>query len=343
MNLKNITREKIENCFTKQFNNKNGNKKNRNRKNKYFFLTEGENQKNQFKNNSENKKIKLIQRLMKNPIENDPFDGFAIKGKQYNIKELIDIVSFGDNKAKFEKNKMCKKPYPLLTCLSNRNFRNNTNKFITNILIKENKIISKEFHTIINKKNINKTYQNFRLKKFPIINKKTEYIIKTNEGKKENNLNFFDHYIRNTIITKNNYMNPYKTLMIKSHMENTSQEKSSLNKNSQNLDYSNNDNKKNESNINKYIDTNESVITLKKYFKNNLIKKNKLKTVNLTYHNTVSNNINIINKRNKRLNNLSSYSKNVEYMRNFDNIIKYISKQRVNKNLAKFNNQFNSI
>ena len=59
MNFKNIIREKIESSSTKQFNNKNGNKKNRNRKNKYFFLTEGENQKNQFKNNSENKKIKL--------------------------------------------------------------------------------------------------------------------------------------------------------------------------------------------------------------------------------------------------------------------------------------------
>jgi hypothetical protein len=330
MNLKTSNGIIIERNKSLPIDKRNHKKSNKNIRRKYFFLTQDKN----LKIKSENKKMKIIHNLMRMPTKKDPFDGFAIKSKKFNVNELIDKVSSKDNAVKYEKNKMCRKPYPLLTCLSNRNFRNNSNKFITDILKKHNKFLYKNFHTNVPNNN-NKTYQNFRLNKIPIINKKLE-----SSKIKENNINFFDHYIQNTIINKNNYKNRYNILFTQSQIENNKDKSFYVNQSI--IDY-NNESKKNDKS-DKNVSTIESDISFKKYLGNNIIRKRKTKTVNLTYHNATTNYLNIINKRKRKINNLSGYSKDFEYKKYFDSIIKYISKPTISKNLNLANNvDFNSI
>ena len=334
MNFKNSNGIIIERNKSIPSDNINHKKRNYNNKNDYFFLTQGKNRK--LKKKSENKKMKIVHRLMKmkKDNDNDPFDGFAIKSKKYNTIELIDKVSLKDNAVDYEKNKMCRKPYPLLTCLSNRNFRNNSNKFINDISVKKNKILSTNYNIMITSDN--NTLQNFRSNRFPIINQKIESC-----KIKENNINFFDNYIQNTIINKNNYKNKYNSFFTQSQIDNSKDKSCYVNQSI--IDFYN-ESKKNEytDHSDKYANTIVSENTFKKFLRNNIrnniIRKRKMKTVSLTYHNATTNYLNAINKRGKKLNNLSGCSKSFEYKKYFDSIVKYISKHSISKNLNLANN-----
>jgi hypothetical protein len=96
-------------------------------------------------------KIKYINDLITNAFKTDSFDGMALKRKKISIGELINQFDITNNNKpkKFEENKICKIPYPLINYLTNRKLENNSSNLLTKILTKENKILTKKQELII--------------------------------------------------------------------------------------------------------------------------------------------------------------------------------------------------
>ena len=92
----------------------------------------------QSKNNSINhkskEKIKLIKSILNEPSIKQPYDGLAVQMKKDTTEYLLKKSCEKEKKVIFEKNKLLKSNYPLITILSNRKVNNNTNKLIRQIL-----------------------------------------------------------------------------------------------------------------------------------------------------------------------------------------------------------------
>jgi len=314
-----------------------------------FFITGNKEEKNSRNKANENveKKIKLVKDIIDSSIDNDPFDGYVVQNRRYTTYELINKISSKDNSYYFEQNKLCKKPFPLLKFISSRKCKNNSNRLIANILYKERDILPKNQNNMLKYKLINKTQQNIIYKKFPVINNNKSHSVFNNiDNNKTNNLYFFEHYMNNN---NNKYIKTYqnnslsKNKRIKDYntrFKNIRKMENSFNNDTLfNISKNNND-----SNINNYMENNESKDKISNIkLKNNNIMKFPNKSISLESHNAISNNIGIINKRKFRINNLNNYSKNIQLFRPFDNIIKYISNQTINKNLTKFQGDFKLI
>lgn len=79
-------------------------------------------------------KIKLIKSILNEPIIKQPYDGLAVQMKKDTTEYLLKKSCEKEKKVIFEKNKLLKSNYPLITILSNRKVNNNTNKLIRQIL-----------------------------------------------------------------------------------------------------------------------------------------------------------------------------------------------------------------
>ena len=317
-----------------------------------FFITGNKEEKNTRNKINENydEKIKLVKDIIDSSFDNDVFDGYVVKNKRYTTVELINKISSKENSYSFEKNKLCKRPFPLLKFISSRKCKNNSNRLMANILLRERDILLKNQKNMIKHKFFNKTQQNMIYKKFPIINTKSHSISNNIDNNKANNLYFFEHYMNNS--NNNKYIKTYqnnsftKNKEIKDYnirFKNIRKIKNTFN-NGTVFNISKNNNDSNINNCDNLMENNQSkdIISNVK-LKNNNIAKFANKSISLESHNAISNNIEIINKRKFRINNLNNYSKNIQLFRPFDNIIKYISNQKVNKNLTKFKGDFKLI
>ena len=100
---------------------------------------------------SKKEKIKFIQNLVKNSMEKEPFDFLAVKRKTYSLGYLIRQFDIAEKSKSFEENNICKIPYPLLYCISNRKVGNNSSNLLAKILTSENKNLSKNQEIFIKK------------------------------------------------------------------------------------------------------------------------------------------------------------------------------------------------
>ena len=100
-------------------------------------------------NNKE--KLKYILKLLKNPIKKEPFDFLAVKRKKFTLGYLIRQFDKNENSSHFEENVMCKNPYPLLNCISNRKLGNNSTNFLAKILWQDKSKLTPRQANIIRK------------------------------------------------------------------------------------------------------------------------------------------------------------------------------------------------
>ena len=317
-----------------------------------FFITENKEEKNSRNKIKENydEKIKLVKHIIDSSIDNDAFDGYVVKNKRYTTVELINKINSKENSYSFEKNNLCKRPFPLLKFISSRKCKNNSNRLIANILLRERDILLENQKNMIKHKFINKTQQNLIYKKFPKINNKSYSIFNNIDNNKTNNLYFFEHYMNNS--NNNKYIKTYQNNSFTQHkgikdynirFKNIRKIKNSFN-NGALFNISKNNNDSNINNCDNYKESNQSKDIISDIkLKNNNITTLANKSISLESHNAISNNIEIINKRKFRINNLNNYSKNIQFFRPFDNIIKYISNQKINKSITKFKGDFKLI
>lgn len=85
-------------------------------------------------NHKSKEKIKLIKSILNEPSIIQPYDGLAVQMKKDTTEYLLKKSCEKEKKVIFEKNKLLKSNYPLITILSNRKVNNNTNKLIRQIL-----------------------------------------------------------------------------------------------------------------------------------------------------------------------------------------------------------------
>ena len=85
-------------------------------------------------NHKSKEKIKLIKSILNEPSIKQPYDGLAVQMKKDTTEYLLKKSCEKEKKVIFEKNKLLKSNYPLITILSNRKVNNNTNKLIRQIL-----------------------------------------------------------------------------------------------------------------------------------------------------------------------------------------------------------------
>jgi hypothetical protein len=85
-------------------------------------------------NNKSKEKIKIIKSILNEPPIKQPYDGLAVEMKKDTTEYLLKKSLEKEKKVIFEKNKLLKSNYPLITILSNRKVNNNTSKLIRQIL-----------------------------------------------------------------------------------------------------------------------------------------------------------------------------------------------------------------
>jgi len=132
-----------------------------------FFLT-------QF-HTKRNKKIHYnLKKKFKIPKETLIYDGYALTKKKFSYDKLIRKITEKENKECIEKNKLFKKPYPLIKFLSNRKMYNNTSNLLIELLNNDFSKLSKAQLNIIKYK---KNTSRFPFSKFQ---KKNDEFSKTN-------------------------------------------------------------------------------------------------------------------------------------------------------------------
>ena len=273
-------------------------------------------------------KINYINNIIKNSFQKDSFDFMALKRKKICIKELIHQFYDSDKSKKFEKNKIYRIPYPLLYCLTNRKVENNSSKFLTKILTRENNNLTKKQELTIKYSQISKIFNtdlsklvnDYEISKsktpknsrnnFPILNKYLKQKFTNIYFKNINGKNNFDKSINDSPI------------WIKIKIENKNKKW-----NSPNYVKIYNKNRKNKD----------------EDFKN-IIETPKNKTMNLFNHNNNMKNIKMIN---ERLNNyleeklMGKYTSKIDS--NINNIIKDVSHLKFNKNIMAFSDKIDAV
>ena len=167
---------------------------------------------------SKKEKIKYIKTIINNSsTPKEQYDCLAVKRKKYSLGYLIRQFDLIEQSKSFEENRICKSPYPLIYCISNRKVGNDSSNLLAKILTSENKQLSKKQENVIkyssyskmfntdisnliktkrskrnlSKKNHNNLSKNYSYKKFPFLNK---YIKSKVNNYKYGNLNRNDYY-----------------------------------------------------------------------------------------------------------------------------------------------------
>jgi len=275
-----------------------------------------------------NQKIKYINNLITNSIQKDNFDYMALKRKKFTLSELIHQFDVSDKSKKLEENKICKIPYPLLYCVTNRKVENNSANLLTKILTKENNVLSKKQELTIKYSQFSKIF-NTDISK--LIN--DENTNKTKTPKVQGNFTILNQYLKqkfNNIYFSNININKNKFV---SAMSNTPKwTKLNIKKNIRRW---------NSTNCTKIMKKDKKIQN--EEFKN-VFEPFKNKSVNLFNHNNNMKNIKMIQ---DRMNNILEE----KFMRNnklktdpkVNKIIKDISHLRFNNQLMAFTEKINDV
>lgn len=270
--------------------------------------------------------------ISKSPSLNG-FDGLATKRKNYSISYLIKKSTIKENVARIEKNKLFKKPYPLLYFISNRKFGNSSSNLIADILNGENgKLTCEQINTLKNT-----VYSNNDILKIKIKN--------YNKGKNLKSTLLEQRFNKDTRNKNNQNISNLKEIRYYNSNANTS------------LSRFFNHHKKSLPLLNKFIKN--RVINID-YIKKPKIKRSsscysslfeqksgnknkcevfKSKSVNLYCHKTNTRNISVINDR--LLRTYDIYSRKNKPNQSLNEIIKDISLLKINNNLISFDSKIN--
>ena len=169
-------------------------------------------------------KLTFIKSLIKKPISK-PYDGYACFRKKPSTNYLIKKFDSKENFIRFEENKLCKSPYPLIKFLSNRKTTNQSKELLIDILSAEQNQLSSEQNNDIKYKIYQKPIK-FSHLKYPKIPNNSKFYRKINfssDMKKNHDasnsqlplVNQFDKYIFNNyrykkkISSKKNILNSF--------------------------------------------------------------------------------------------------------------------------------------
>ena len=301
--------------------------KNLNRSNSLSFAksSHGKTDINFYSKLKEEEKIKYINNIISNSLEKDSFDFMALKRKKLSISELIHQFDFSNQPKKLIENKICKIPYPLLCCISNRKCENNSSNLLRKILTKENKILSKNQELTIKYSEYSKIFNTDISKLIEDYKKKSSKTQKLGT----NNLPLLNKYLKqkiSNIYFKENYNNKY----MNSTSNATKWSKINVKKNMRRWNST-----ENGKNIKKKIRNDE--------FKN-IIETFKNKSVNLFNHNNNMKNVKIMQ---ERLNNImeEKFVRNnkIKIDPSVNKIIKDISHLRFNNQIMPVSEKINDV
>ena len=108
---------------------------------------------------SKKEKIKYIRTIINNCSKlKEPFDCLAVKRKKYSLSYLIHQFDLIEQSKSFEENKICKSPYPLIYCISNRKVGNDKSNLLAKILTSEKRQLSKKQENVIKYSSFSKMF-----------------------------------------------------------------------------------------------------------------------------------------------------------------------------------------
>ena len=142
--------------------------------------------KNLYQSLPKKEKIKYIHRIIKNSNHKDSFDFLAVKRRTYSLGYLIRQFDVGEKSKSFEENNICKMPYPLLYCISNRKLENNSSNLLAKILRSENKNLSKQQENEIKNSIYSKLFNTD-------LSKLIKYRVRSNSGLTNTNKNIIEN------------------------------------------------------------------------------------------------------------------------------------------------------
>lgn len=296
-------------------------------------------------------KIKYIQKMIKNCISKEPYDCLAVKRKKYSLSYLIHQFDLIEKSKSFEENKICKTPYPLIYCISNRKVGNDASNLLVKILTSENKKLSKKQEKVIKYSIYSKMFTADILD-----------LIKNKIRSKSTLKKSYSHIVNNNInnISKiySNKKMPFLNKFIKSKVN--SYKYGLLNRNDNYNKYPTSVGFSSDSNIKKYkliknmkrwnstfsINGRDNLMykTCKNYQYKNIVESFKNKTVCLHNHkNNIINN-SIIKERSYKILDECFYSKrNIKSDPKFNEIIKDVSHLKFNNQIIPFNTKIKEL
>lgn len=114
---------------------------------------------NYYNSLSKKEKIRYVLKLLKNPMPKEPFDFLAVKRKKYTLSYLIHKFDQVENSSLYENNFLCKTPYPLLYCISNRKLGNNSSSLIARILWQDKRKLERKYDNVLQKSHYTKLFK----------------------------------------------------------------------------------------------------------------------------------------------------------------------------------------
>lgn len=144
--------------------------------------------KNLYQTLPKNEKIEYIHKIIKNSNRKnkDSFDSLEVQRKTYSLGYLIRQFDTIEKSKSFEENKICKIPYPLLSCLSNRKLENNSSNLLAKILTSENKKLSKRQEIEIKNSTYSKIFN-------ANLNNLMKFKVRSNSALNYNNYNYLNN------------------------------------------------------------------------------------------------------------------------------------------------------
>ncbi len=314
-----------------------------------------------YKSLKEKDKIKFIQKIIKNSIHKEPFDFLAVKRKRYSLGYLIRQFDLTEKSKSFEENNICKTPYPLLYCISNRKLGNNSSNLMAKILSQDNRKLSKKQENVIKNSHYSKIFNTdiSKLIKHKIRSKSSiknfsRYIHMNNN----NNINNTNNTNSNITNISNNDNFPFLNKYIKSKVNTYNYEYLQRNNNNypNSMEFFSR-RKFNKNNLKKNIKRWNSTYAMGINGSDNIIERNiksknlqnnidtfKNKTVSLNNHRNNIRNKSIINeRRNKIIDEFIIRKRNNKSDPRINEIIKDISHLKFNNQLKPFNTRINEL
>ena len=284
---------------------------------------------------SKKEKLKYIHNIIKKSMKKEPYDFFAVKRKKFTLNYLINQFDSPEKSKTIEKKNICKSPYPLLYCISNRKVGNDSSNLLSKILSSDSKQLSKKQEKVIKNSEYSK-----------IFNSNISDLIKTKiKSKNKTNLKTITNKLYNNFPNFSKISNgkkfPFLNKYIKTKVNNY---KYRLLKRNDDHKYSSDGffSDKRRKNWSKKMKKWKSTFSLninnnENNSSCNNIESFKNKTVYLNNHNNNFINYSIINERNKKIIDDIFYRKRKNNSETkFDDIIKDVSHLKFNNQIMPF-------
>ena len=291
-------------------------------------------------------KINYIKKIIDNYSDNHPYDSFAVKRKKYTLGYLIRQFDLGEKPKNFKENEICKNPYPLLRCISNRKIGNHSSNLLVKILsLKDKKLSKKEEKEIKSSKYSKIFHSTFR----ELIRKNIKN--RSNLNPNINIIKYNKSILRNNLINSSRNGNfPFinKCMRNKYIKDNKILYKNNLFKSQTSTDFYRKSKRQLKSNYSLYIKNlsgnyffNKGSNSQKSKFKNE-VETFKNKTVCLiSYKNNMNNNTVINERLNNMIDEFFSIKRKVKYDRKLNELIRDVSHLKFNNQIMPLNRDNN--